>query len=278
MRLPTSAPLLLAALLLSPTAAVAQKPPDVASRAAGLLYHAIILRHARPADVLAEMHWQESRDAGGAELPSGVVRIFALQSRNILLLQATDAGYKQVQEIVKALDVAPQQVQMAVQFIAVPLSQKLTVDLSDPGQALQQLHDVKAISYPPLQVTTDDGKPVYPSFNSYLEGTFDGKPMYAIGPPSLLLDPAGGVTPSTSQHSEIRLMPRINKDNSVMLNLNDENPTAQVSEALRTVRSDGTAVYDATPFLPPGKYRVFLFVTPTLVNGGTNDGTMNSKP
>ncbi len=270
-----------AALLLSPIAASAQTPPNVPAHAAELPYHNISLKHARPVDILTKMHWQDSRNAGGTQLPDGVVRIFALQSNNSLIVQGTSAGCKQVQEIVKPLDVAPQQVRMTVQIVRlmiVPLNQKLTVDLSDPSRALQQLHDAKAIFYQPLQATTDNGKPIYSSLNSFLEGTFDGKPMYAIGPPSLLLDSAGGMTTSTSESSEVRLTPCINKDNSVTLSLDAEEPTAQVLEVLRTVPSGVATVYDATPFLPPSRYRVFLFVTPTLVNAGANDGTMKVKP
>ncbi len=76
----------------------------------------------------------------------------------------------------------------------------------------------------------------------------------------------------------VRLTPRVNKDNSVTLNLNDEKPTAQVLETVRTVPSGMTTVFDATTWLPPSKYRVFLFVTPTVLSAGANDGTMNSKP
>ena len=46
-----------------------------------------------------------------------MARIFALQSNNSLLIEATPDGYNLVKQIVKILDIAPRQVQIKVEFV-----------------------------------------------------------------------------------------------------------------------------------------------------------------
>ena len=60
---------------------------------------------------------QPGGQQGGGALPTGVARIFALQSNNSLLIEATPEGYNQVKQIVKILDIAPRQVQIKVEFV-----------------------------------------------------------------------------------------------------------------------------------------------------------------
>ena len=279
-----AAALPIAALLLSPIAAPAQTPKPLPANAAELKYRTIILRHTAPLDVLKVMHWetvdmdpfkpvqvpQPINQPYNVKLPDGVARIFALQSSNALLLEATDAGYKQVQEIVKTLDVAPQQVRLTVRFVAVPLSQKLTVDSSNSSQASQQLQDAKALFYQPLSTTTDNDKPAsFPLYWHLLDNT--------CGPTSDAL-----ATVSPSKPPALRLIPRINRDTSVTISLNTEEQNAHVLPALQTVFSGKETVYDVTLWVYATRHRVFLFVTPTLVNddagAGANGGTINIKP
>lgn len=101
-----------AALVLLPITATAQSLKPLPPLPSNLQYHTIVLQHAYPADILSTMHWQADKSAGGAKLPDGVSRIFALQSNNRLLVEATPDGYKQIKEIVTALDITPQQVRM----------------------------------------------------------------------------------------------------------------------------------------------------------------------
>jgi hypothetical protein len=270
-----AAALPVAALLLSPLAASAQMPPisDTAKLSVpDIQWRKIALRNIAPLDVLKLMHWetvnldpfkpvQVSQPVDHptyTKLPDGVNRIFALQSNNSLLLEATEAGYKRVQEIVKTLDIAPQQVKLTVRFVAVPLSQKLTVDLSNPSQALLQMYSAKALFSEPIIETAEDGKSAYFSL------------------PWLHLDQLHEITPS--KPPEVPLTPRVNKDNSVTLSLSAKEPTAQVLETIRTVSSGEITVYDATLFLSPSRYRVFLFVMPIALSTGTNGGTINIKP
>lgn len=254
-----SAPLLLAALLLSPLTVSAQKPAPVPTRTTELPYRTIALHHVRPDDILSAMHWQDSRTAKDAGLPDGVVRIFALQSNNSLLLQATDAGYKQVQEIVKTLDIAPQQVELTVRFVAFPLDKKLTVDLSNPIQALSQLHTADVLFSQPILETVDDGKPA------------DFSPSWSYLNPQTL----GG---SSLVYPLVRLTPRINKNNSATINLDAEEQKTQVLAAIHTVPSGGMTVYEMTSWVDATKRRVFLFVTPAVTGVGANGGIINSKP
>ena len=283
-------PLLLATLLLLPTAASAQTPPSTRNTAAepdanDLHWHRVILRYAAPLDVLKLMHWQNEMadmnlfnarktvspfvDKQGqgrsaqliyARLPDGVNRIFALQSNNSLLLEATEAGYQRVQEIVKTLDIAAQQVRMTVRFVAVPLSQKQTFDLSNPNQALLQMYNANSLFAKPLCVTTDNRKPA----------------DFAL--PWLFLNPPTQAGNYLERLPTVRLTPCINQDRSVTLILKDVGTTTQVLAVLHTVSSGATTVYDATSWLPPSEYRVFLFVTPTVLSADVNDGAMKTKP
>ncbi len=159
-----TAALPLAALLLLPITASAQTPKHLPPIPSNLQYRTIILQHAHPADILSTMHWQDSKNADGAKLPDGVNRVFALQSNNSLLVEATPDGYKQLQEIVKTLDIAPQQVKLTARFAEVPLSQKQTFDLSNPNQVLLQMHTVNARFSEPVFKTLEDGKPAFFSF------------------------------------------------------------------------------------------------------------------
>lgn len=57
------------------------------------------------------------RPGAQAPLPEGVTTIYALQSDNSLLIEATPEGFNRVRQIVKNLDVAPRQVQIKVEFV-----------------------------------------------------------------------------------------------------------------------------------------------------------------
>ena len=130
-----------------------------------LNYRTILLQHANPADILKAMKWgmdefvskTEAAKPLNTNLPEGVVRIFALRSNNSLLIQATNEGYARVKDIVKTLDIAPLRVQMKVTLAAIPSTLKLTVDLTQPGQALLQLRRTKASFYEPNPLT-DNGQ------------------------------------------------------------------------------------------------------------------------
>jgi hypothetical protein len=292
--------LLLATLLLLPVVASAQTPtPEptsaVSNHADDLRYRTIILQHATPLDVLKLMHWEKDMTVGMApfkpvhippplkdnqgekqieqpvyaKLPEGVVRIFALPSNNALLVEATPDGYEQVKEIVKTLDIAPRQVQLKTLFAAVPLSQNLQIDLTDPNQAVLKLHDANALFYQPPQVTADNNVRT----TIFLEWRMLNE--YQLRP--LNIHTAGGsilvATPT------LCITPVIQTDNSVILvwDFGEPKPTPNPAVPNSTIAishnipSDGMTAYDVTSPLAPSGYRMFLFVTPTVLSADTNN-------
>ncbi len=65
-------------------------------------YNTVLLKNVSPAAVLTALHW----DARNSVLPQGVRRIYALQSRHCLLVEATPVGYAQVKALAAPLDAA----------------------------------------------------------------------------------------------------------------------------------------------------------------------------
>jgi general secretion pathway protein D len=96
-----------------------------------------------------------------APLPDGVARIFALQSNNSLLVEATPAGYQLVRQIVKILDVAPRQVEIKVEFV--------TASVTDVD-ALGVNFDL--VPYPGLEIASGQGSGSFGGTISGLEPTF----------------------------------------------------------------------------------------------------------
>jgi general secretion pathway protein D len=96
-----------------------------------------------------------------AQLPEGVARIFALQSNNSLLVEATPEGYNTIRQIVKILDVAPRQVQIKVEFV--------TASVTDVD-ALGINFDL--VPYPGLEVSSGQGTGSFGGTVSGLQPTF----------------------------------------------------------------------------------------------------------
>lgn len=55
---------------------------------------------APPAAALVALHW----DTPTATLPTGIQRVYALQSNHTLLLHATDAGFAEATRLVQTVD------------------------------------------------------------------------------------------------------------------------------------------------------------------------------
>jgi len=96
---------------------------------------------------------QPGRGAANA-LPDGVKKIYALQSDNSLLVQATPDGFQRVKEIVKNLDIAPRQVQIKVEFVTALVS---TVD--------QEGINWSIIPYPGVSIVPTLSQPSQPSIS-----------------------------------------------------------------------------------------------------------------
>ncbi|MDQ2800366.1 MAG: type II and III secretion system protein, partial [Armatimonadota bacterium] len=147
--------------------AAAQAAPRITSmpaapNPANLLWQKLALQHVTPSDLLKLMHWETEKTIQAAprnmNLPSGVQAIYALQSDNALLVQATPEGFASVKEIVKTLDVEPRIIQVQWQMVDVPISEwKKLEGVGDTPKLLAALMqgNYKTITSP--TITTSDG-------------------------------------------------------------------------------------------------------------------------
>ncbi len=101
------------------------------------------------------------------QLPEGVTKIFALEGTNRLLLEATPDGYNLVKQIVKALDIAPRQVEVKVEFV--------TASVTDVD-ALGVNFDL--VPYPGVEVSSGQGSG---SFGGVVTGVQPTFLQYATG-------------------------------------------------------------------------------------------------
>ena len=279
--------LLLATLLLAPTALSAQMPPSAPANAirmdaANLQWHRIILRHMLSSDVFQRMGWkteildpfaknQSLPTQAEANLPEGVAKIFALQSNNSLVVYTTEAGYKICREITAALDIAPQRVKIKT-LLAVTSHQ--AIDLSDPTQAILQLHKANAEFYQPTPVLTDNDTPVTGQF----------VPPFRVGDRFWVSPPMNG-----SYLVAIPVLcvtPHINSDGSITFSLDfskvasTPNPAFpnQPTTIIHTVSNGEMAAYDVTRYFPPSDYRRLLFVTLTVLSPVPDNDYFTATP
>ena len=98
----------------------------------------------------------------GAALPDGVVRIFALQANNSLLVEASNPGaIAELRRIIKFLDVAPRQVQVKVEFVTASV-----VDVDNLG------FNFDLVPYPGLELATTQGSGTYGGTTTSTSPTF----------------------------------------------------------------------------------------------------------
>ena len=232
------------------------------------------------------MHWTSNGKVGDQpQLPDGVAKIFALQSNNSLLVSATPHGYTQVETIVKVLDIAQRQVELKVLFAAVPISQNLLVDLADSHQALLQLHSANAIFCQTAQIAPNNASTVVSPTQMKLPRLVPQPPPWSL---PYFSHPDNYY--SFDPVSAIQLTPRINSDNSVTMNLDQGelagmnfpkrlDPLRQMLTTFRPTPSGATIAYEMTNQSKFGDYRVFLFMTPTIVSvDAASGGTISVKP
>ncbi len=105
-----------------------------------------------------------ARPGAASQLPIGVTRIFALQSNNSLLIEATPDGYNTVKQLVKILDVAPRQVEIKVEFVTASVT-----DVDNLGV------NFDLVPYPGLEFGTQNGnstitQAIPPTFLQYATG------------------------------------------------------------------------------------------------------------
>ncbi len=282
----------LALPLLWPATAFAQVPKTLSPKAdpprvrvkitpvAGYRWHTLGLQHAVPGDILALMHWNQPISPSQPTpfqalpptdlappplaLPEGVRRIFALQSNNSLLMEATDEGFATVTKLVQIFDIAPKQVQFKTLLVAVPATRAgLNVPDADAARFLAELLRGERRVIPTPLVTTTEGVGATISF-SYPPPTFD--------PPAARLQLVqAGTPPSPSgpaARGEFRVTPRINVDGTLTLGVAFGGLPAPID---RTLRDGEWAVYEVTgPQVASGE-RLFFFLQPKIIgeNGGS---------
>ncbi len=81
-------------------------------------WHAIILQHAAPNNLLSVMHWDGSR-----QLPDGVRYIQAFPNSNSLLLEATDEGFTEFKRLIRILDIGRSGLALTMLSLAVPVKE-----------------------------------------------------------------------------------------------------------------------------------------------------------
>lgn len=236
----------------SPTASVTTPPP-------GYHWHTLVLQHAVPSDILQMMHW-DSAAAHPAALPAGVLRIFALQSNNSLLLQATDDGYAKVAGIVSRWDVAARDVRIDMVLVVVPEARAGSYTPDMPASRLLPLllaDGARTVSVP--TVTMPNG--VTESFS------ITYTPPWPTGRMRLI---QAGKT-EVAFPFQVLMTPQINADGTVTLGLTLMPGLAALSAPMppveaRTARAGESVVYDVLGPVGARGERVFLFAKPTITD------------
>jgi len=258
--------LLLAALfaLLAALPAAAQGPTPPAPVTSH--QHSIVLQHITPISLLKLLKWD---DPAISNLPSGVDAISASPDNKTLLISATDAGFDQVSGIVHVLDTPLRQAQVKVSFAVVSVT-----DLDSLGINF----DLLPVYAPPspnerfLQCLSDGlANRLYQIFNrthqvvqlspiALVNNVRVTAPVKTQIPCITALMTAAPISPKPSVQyatlwGKVTLMPRINSDDSVTLEISptlggviSQKPQGttpapqQYGTLLRTVRSGDTLV------------------------------------
>jgi len=245
--------------------------------AVGYRWHTLVLQHAVPSDILALMHWNTAA-APPSALPTGVHRIFALQSTTSLLVEATDEGFATVAQLVKILDIAPRSVGFQMELVAVPAARAALYAPDMPASWLLPLllaGESRMISIPTETVT--DGHSTFVSADV---------PVITLPASRFRLVRVG---PRPGRHGlsalyAFRLTPRINADGTITLGLEFATtaPLAMRSSTPRTLRAGELVVYDVTGPSQTVGQRLFLFLLPTIMGeieaARDGDGSVTVTP
>lgn len=284
-----TAALPLAVILLSPVTASAQNMPPVSQKTVSLDagtadLHSLAVMLERQAGI-------KTRVVDGDKPYRPIsVRVTNSPLRAVIEAIAASAGADVAQDAAGVYVFTPdasvlnayfqqlqsQQVQLKAFFAGLPPSRTLTVDFSHPDQALLQMYEAGAVFSPRSQITTSPNAPAAISLSWRTLSERRSLSLQLIG------------TNTQIAPVLLHITPRINTDRSVTLSLSFDQSLASKAAApdvpvivpqiaARTARNGGMTVFEVTGAFPSA-YRVFLFVSPTLVGAGANDGTMNSKP
>jgi hypothetical protein len=248
--------LLLAALLLMPTAASAQMYLPAPVNAAALKWHTVTFQYAKPGDVLKLMGYT------GDALPAGVAQILVLPDTGALQIDANDAGFSAFRDRLNAtLNIGPDHIRLKIVVASLPKRRQIDVDLSNPSRALMQMREAGAAFYtlPPATVTNRT-LATFPVAGLPGNDNFaDANAVKAV--PALYIQPS------------------ITDDNFVFLDVNYGTPSGAFTINIGTTMdafagkpSGMMTVYDGTGFLSSAANRVLVFVTPTVIESTVNHG------
>ncbi len=250
-------------------------------------WQTLLLQHVVPGDILKTLHWDKA-----AGLPAGVTNVYALQSNNSLLVRATPAGFTQVRDLVRALDVEPRRVQ-----IRFALANAIATDLKASGIRF----DLIPYPIPPHPAESDLGYAAGSVVAPLLQ-KLTKKGVVTLGP---VVTTSNNVNASVSlsggqplpalpdvEALTFAATPRVNSDDTVTLVLHPQatwrvagktNPDGTPAtatgdiESTRTVRSGDTLVFTNLFHGAAGSSQLLLFVTPTLLSGGSGPAAMMVK-
>jgi len=238
----------------------------------------LVLQHVVPGDILKVMHWDQA-----AGLPAGVTRISAQPATNSLAVVATPAGLTKVRELVRILDFAPRQVQ-----IKFATADATDADMKAAGINfdLVLLGDPKPGAVPaPVFVMYGTGDTAGGSVAGFQQ-TLAKRGAVTEGPAITTSNNVNATFKTTTTVGPQRVLsatfdvtPRINSDDSVILDLHPVFQTGTVKreiKTLRTVKSGDTLVIVMPPTAAAGK-SLLLFVTPTILPTGKGLAVMTVK-
>jgi len=209
-------------------------PPVPAALA--LHWNEIVLQYAPPKTVMALLPW-----GPGGKNPEGVKEIMFLGD-NAILVNATPAGYAQVQEAVKRLDVAPEATSVVPLQVQIKFEWASTANA--PNAALDKSVDT-------LTIMAEEGRKAQASSQHLRNGTGGRETITVLAH----LKPGGIVVLDITEHSETtaRVGETVSSDSQTTVSIKDGQTGTVGGLVLGSPPSGQSA-------------RRMLFVTPTLIH------------
>lgn len=242
--------------------------PILADPSAGAA-QTLALQHTVPGDILKFLHWDQP-----ANWPPGVTRITAKPETNSLTVTATPAGFANVKEVVRLLDIAPRQVK--IRFV---LARATPADLQASG-----LHGFTLI---PATVGTP-GSAAPTSYLGMASGatathllTILTQRRAILQAPTITttnnvdasISISGASSGAGGETFQFAAAPRVNSNHTVTLRLHPSlsrrvGGTTLVTQEMRTLRTvpTGETIVLMNVFSQAaGDKNLLLFVTPTVL-------------
>ena len=219
----------------------------------------ISLQHTTPADILNLLHWDHP-----TSLPAGVTEVRSLPAQNALTVVATPAGLAKVQDIVKALDIEPRQVQIKYAYALAS-----DADFKASGIALVSASQTEP-GLKPSSVTSGAGD-LATRFLAALtqRGSTTQGPVITTTDNVAASISLSSISPAQGiQFLTFAATPHITGDNSITLALHPIFTVRKVRHevnTVRTVKGGETMVIVVPPVASQSDRRnLLLFVTPTI--------------